>query len=135
MKIFEAKPGSFTSIFSSQTIHYWSNTKTSVRRIKTPKVSIIKCNKTIVKIILGLLCIFSAPAWGAIEFTEAYNFRDFRVNPPPTYNPGPDLLIFGIYITDSDTGAAPEGAIVRAKNLVSSVRFGEHQSTRWGLGS
>jgi hypothetical protein len=58
-------------------------------------------------------------AHAAIEFSGVFNFRDYRVNPPLTYNPGPDLLILGIRVTDSNTGQAPEGAIVRARNQLS----------------
>ena len=88
-----------------------------------PNISISIYVKNIAKMALGMLCMFSAPAWAVIEFNDAYNFRDFRVNPPLTYNQGADLLIFGIFITDSDTGTVPAGAIVRAENQVSGEQF------------
>ena len=67
----------------------------------------------------GLLMGLSATAVQAeIQFSEAYNFRDYRVNTPLTYTQGTDQMIFGITIVDSETGDVPEGAIVRAKNLV-----------------
>ena len=83
----------------------------------------MKVANNLIKTVLGLLFIFSTPAWAAIEFTDAYNFRDFRVNTPLTYSQGSDLLLFGVNITDSDTGDVPAGAIVRARNQVSDEEF------------
>ena len=57
-------------------------------------------NKLVI-LAFNFLLVFSAPAWSDIEFNDAYNFRDFRVNIPLTYTQDTDVLIFGIYITDS----------------------------------
>jgi hypothetical protein len=65
-----------------------------------------------------LMAVVSTTLLAEIEFSDAYNFRDFRVNTPLTYTQGNDLLLFGISVIDSDTGTVPEGAIVRARNLV-----------------
>lgn len=83
----------------------------------------MKIVKNFARAILGFLFISSTTAWADIEFDDAYNFRDFRVNTPLTYTQGSDLLVFGIFITDSNTGDVPEGAIVRAKNTVSNEEF------------
>jgi len=83
----------------------------------------MKIGNIIAKTVLGLLFLSSAPAWADIEFSDAFNFRDFRVNPPLTYSQDTDLLIIGIVITDSGTGDVPAGAIVRAKNLVTDEEF------------
>lgn len=79
-------------------------------------------NKLVV-LAFNFLLVFSAPAWSDIEFNDAYNFRDSRVNIPLTYSQDSDVLIFGINITDSDTGDVPDGAIVRAKNLETEEQF------------
>ncbi len=83
----------------------------------------MKIENIIIKTVIGLGFLLSAPAWADIEFSDAFNYRDFRVNTPLTYTQDMDVLIFGIVIADSDTGDVPEGAIVRAKNQVSNEEF------------
>ena len=56
-------------------------------------------------------------AQAEIVIENAFNFREFRVNPPLSFTQGPDLLILGADILDSDTGERPAGAIAIARNL------------------
>jgi hypothetical protein len=52
-----------------------------------------------------------------IVFDDAFNFREFRINPPLNFEQGPDLFQLGIDVIDNLTGARPPGATVGAKNL------------------
>lgn len=63
----------------------------------------------------GLFVSLPAVA-GPIEFDNAFNFRENRVNQPLGFLSGSDQLVLGIDIIDQDTGVAPQGAIVRAIN-------------------
>ena len=56
-------------------------------------------------------------AQAEIVIENGFNFREFRVNLPLSFTQGPDLLILGADILDSDTGERPAGAIAIARNL------------------
>ena len=68
-------------------------------------------------------CLISSISQATILIEDAYNFREFRVNPPLNFNPGPDIFQLGAMITDSQTGSAPDGAVVKAKNLATDEIF------------
>ena len=61
--------------------------------------------------------VSSSIARADIVIENGFNFREFRVNPPLSFTQGPDLLILGADILDSDTGERPAGAIATARNL------------------
>ena len=53
---------------------------------------------------------------GDIEASSGFNFRETRIDKPLGDIRDPDRIVLGAEIIDSDTGLAPEGAIVKAIN-------------------
>lgn len=66
---------------------------------------------------------FASIAQAAIVFDNAFNFRENRVNPPLNFTQGPDLIIIGVDVIDTNYGVAPKGALVGAENSVTGEKL------------
>ena len=79
----------------------------------------------LIGIFLAVLVLPLTASTGRAEivFENGFNFREFRVNPPLTFDQGPDLLVIGTDIIDAATGERPTGAIATARNVDTEETF------------